>query len=422
MSAVTGRPFAYHDGVLCAGGVALDRLSRRYGTPLYVYDLEEIRGAYAAYQTAFAAVPHRLCAAVKANANLTLLRHLARWGSGFDVVSGGELERVLHAGGQADRIVFSGVGKTAAEMDAALRAGILLFNVESEPELELLASRAARLRVQARYGLRVNPDIAAATHPHIATGLRQHKFGVSLDEARKLYAGYQSRWLRPSGISCHIGSQILDAAPFAEAARRLAGLVGELERRHNGLHLRFVDLGGGLGIRYRPGQRPPSLRRYAAAVLAGLRQAGLEQGRELLLEPGRSLFAAAGALLTQVLYVKSAARRFVITDAGSNDLMRPSLYDAYHEIVAVRPRAGRRRGVDIVGPICESGDSFARDRPLTPVAAGDVLAILDAGAYGFTLSSNYNARPRAAEVVIAGGRAHLARRREAVADLWAAEV
>ncbi|HEY7855778.1 MAG TPA: diaminopimelate decarboxylase [Terriglobales bacterium] len=394
----------------------LTALARRFGTPLYVYDFDLIRHNFEQYRRAAGTTDHLICAAVKANGNLALLRRLAQWGSGFDVVSGGELERVLMAGGRADRTVFSGVGKTRDEIDAALRAGILLFNVESEAELDLLAERAARLRLAARFGLRVNPDIAAVTHPHIATGLRQHKFGVTLALAQKLYLRPRPRWLEPAGISFHIGSQILSLAPFARAAARVAQLTARLAER--GVALRYFDAGGGLGIAYRPGQRPPTIAAYVGAL-----RTALPPGMSLLIEPGRSLVAAAGSLLTRVLYVKDSGRkRFVIADAGSNDLLRPSLYDAYHDIQPVIPRRGARRVVEIVGPICETGDVLGRERRLPPLAADDYMVIADAGAYGFSLSSNYNARPRAAEVALEGGRARLVRRRETSSDLAAADL
>lgn len=411
------RPFSYRQGQLCAAGVPMAALARRFGTPLYVYDGDAIAAAYSAFDQALAHRSHLICAAVKANANLALLRRLAALGSGFDVVSGGELERVLQAGGPAGRIVFSGVGKSAEEMDAALRAGILLFQVESEPELDLLRERAERLRRPARYGLRINPGVSAATHRHIATGLPQHKFGVDAATARRLYRRHRAGRLQPCGISFHVGSQLLQARPLIEAARRVAALARELLAA--GIPLRYFDAGGGLGIAYRRGQRPPSL----AAYLEGLETALAGTDLTLLLEPGRRLFAAAGLLLTEVLYDKrSAGTRFLITDAASNDLMRPALYGAYHEIVPVRLRAGARRRVDIAGPVCETGDTFAHARTLPPVRAGDLLAILDAGAYGFTLASNYNARRRAAEVVIENGRARLVRRRETMADLLQPEL
>ncbi len=416
------RSFGYRRGVLQAQGITLEALARRFGTPLYVYDFDAVGAAYAAYARAFAGREHRICFAVKANGNLALLRRLAGWGSGFDVVSGGELARVRRAGGAAGGGVFSGVGKTAAEMDQALAAGILLFQVESEPELELLAERAARRRRRARFGLRVNPDVAAATHPHIATGERGHKFGVAMEAAERLYLrsrrGAMGRWLEAEAIGFHIGSQILDPAPFALAARRVGELGAALERQ--GVKLRTFDAGGGLGIAYERGQRPPSLAAYARALGQGW--AGARE-RRLLLEPGRSLVAAAGALLARVLYVKEQGKQtYVILDAGANDLLRPSLYGAYHEIAPLRRRAGRRRAVEVVGPLCETGDAFAHARPLPPLQAGDGVALLDAGAYGFALSSNYNARPRAAEVALEGGLTRLIRRREGTQDLWNGEV
>lgn len=412
------RPFLYQQGVLGSNGVALDRLAKRFGTPLYVYDREGIEAAWREYDQAFAASPHVICASVKANGNLAVLEAMARLGSGFDIVSGGELLRVLKAGGDPGQVVFSGVGKTAAEMDQALDAGILLFNVESQPELELLAERARRRKVKARFGVRVNPDVAAETHPHIATGLHRHKFGLTLEAAAQLYRESLRRpWLEAAGISFHIGSQILDTEPFGEAVARVAALVKQL--RAEGLPIRYFDIGGGLGIAYRNDQTAPSVQVYAKAVEHALK--GLDCC--LLMEPGRRLVAAAGALVTEVLYIKeNAGRTFVITDAGNNDLIRPTLYSAYHEIVPVKKPGKAVHRVDIVGPICETGDAFARDRELAPVAAGDLLAILDAGAYGFSLASNYNSRCRPAEVLIEKGKARLVRRREVLDDLLAEEL
>ncbi len=404
--------FAYRRGSLYAGPIALETLARRFGTPLYVYRWEAIAAAYGAYEAALAGQPHLICAAVKANGNLALLQRLARLGSGFDIVSGGELQRVRRAGGDPGKVVFSGVGKTAAEMDAALAAGILLFNVESEGELELLAARAAAARRRARFGLRVNPNIAAATHPHISTGLRRHKFGLETAAAVALYrraAGFS--WLEAAGISFHIGSQILDPEPFGAALDRILKIVDKLPARP-----RWLDIGGGLGIAYREGERAPSI----AAYLTPLRRRLAGAGFTLLLEPGRRLLAPAGVLLTRALYRKrNGGREFLIVDAGHNDLIRPVLYDAYHRILpARRPKPGARaRPVDVVGPVCETADFFARDRRLPPVAPGELLAILDAGAYGYVLASNYNARPRPAEVLVAGGRARLIRRRETIDDL-----
>jgi diaminopimelate decarboxylase len=396
--------------------VPLSSLAKRFGTPLYVYDWDSIARAYREFDESFAAFPHLICASVKANANLNLLRRLAGLGSGFDIVSGGELQRVLCAGGNIGKTVFSGVGKTIEEVDAALAADILLFNVESDSELALLEARARNNRRRARFGIRVNPDVAADTHPHIATGMHRHKFGIEVQQAVGLYRrARSSRFLDAAGISFHIGSQILDATPFVEAVARVRDIVQDL--RAGGIAIRYFDIGGGLGISYRPADRPPQLSDYVARVEHAL------QGFDgtVVLEPGRRLFAAAGALLTRVIRVKrNAGRTFVIADAGYNDFIRPILYSAYHEIVPVKKHPGRRI-VDIVGPICETADAFARERALAPVESGDLLAILDAGAYGFSISSNYNSRPRPAEVLIEGGKAVLIRRRETLDDLFAPE-
>lgn len=411
------RPFAYRRGQLARGATPLAALARRFGTPLFVYDLDAVLAAYGAYERAFARVPHQICAAVKANANRAVLAALARAGSGFDIVSGGELAQVLAAGGEPRRVVFSGVGKTAGEMDAALRAGIGLFNVESAPELALLAERARRLRRVAPFGLRVNPDVAAPTHRHIATGRRGHKFGVAPAEALALYRQYAGhRWVRATAASVHIGSQILDPAPFAAAVRRLGRFAAEV--RAAGCALEALDIGGGLGIAYRPGERAPSPAAYARAVLAALGKDAA--GMRLILEPGRSLFAAAGVLLSQVLYIKhNGGLRFVILDAGFTELIRPALYGAYHEILPLRRRPGRRSPAEVVGPVCETADTFAHARPLPPLAAGEFVALMDAGAYGYSLASNYNGRPRPAEVVLRRGRVQLARRRETLAEMMA---
>ena len=411
---------------LHCGPVPLPRLARRWGTPLYVYSADAILARYALFAEAFAGQAHLVCYSVKANSSLAILKLLAAQGAGFDIVSGGELERVLAVDRRAaSRVVFSGVGKTAAELDLALRANIRVFNVESEQELELLDERAAKRGRVARFALRVNPDVFAETHPYISTGLSEHKFGIAMTEARALYAkARRSRRLQATGVSVHIGSQIRDAAPFGAAASRVAALVREL-RADGEQTLRSVDLGGGLGIEYdSDAEWDPRARvlAYADTVRAAL--GGLE-GIELLLEPGRFLVAQAGALLTEVLYTKqNGGKRFVITDAGMNDLIRPSLYGAYH---AIEPVAAARKGkaaaetVDIVGPVCESGDFFARDRALPRLARGDLLAVLDAGAYGLSLASNYNTRPRPAEVLVQGKKARLIRRRETVRELLAAE-
>ncbi|HTV83450.1 MAG TPA: diaminopimelate decarboxylase [Acidobacteriaceae bacterium] len=402
-------------------GVSLEMLARRYGTPLYVYSAGHMAARLRMFQAAFRSVPHLVCYAVKANSTLAILELFARGGAGFDVVSGGELERVLAADlGGAARTVFSGVGKTAVEMDSALRAGILQFNVESEGELELLAERAARLRKRARIALRVNPDVFAETHPYISTGMREHKFGIDIRQARAVYRR-AGKYLEPSGVGVHIGSQIQSPEPFGAAAERVAKLVTELRR--DGHAIRYVDAGGGLGVEYRaekPFDAEEQVRRYAAALIPVVQALG---GVTLLLEPGRFLVAQAGALLTRVLYVKkNGTKNFVIVDAAMNDLIRPALYQAHHEIVPVLPRRGERTMMaDVVGPVCETGDFFARDRDLPPVKPGDLLAILDAGAYGMSLASNYNSRPRAAEVLVEGRRARLIRRREKIDDLLATE-
>ncbi len=405
---------------LYCGKVSLEALARRFGTPLYVYSADQIVERLALFQAAFAGREHLVCYAVKANSALAILKLLAGRGAGFDIVSGGELERVLAAAPEAaGRVVFSGVGKTPAEIDLALEAGILAFNVESESELDLLAERAQKLKRRARFALRVNPDVFADTHPYISTGLREHKFGIDIRQAPKIYRNAaHSRWLEPYGVSVHIGSQIRSADPFGSAMERVSKLVAQLVRE--GVRLQAVDAGGGLGIDYHAAgfDAVPKVAEYAAAVESAL--AGFK-GR-LLIEPGRFVVAQAGALLTRVLYVKrNGNKTFVITDAAMNDLIRPALYQAHHEIAPVRLRAGKPRPVDVVGPVCESGDFFARDRSLAPVDPGDLLALLDAGAYGMAQSSNYNTRPRAAEVLVEGAQARLIRRRETIADLLAPE-
>jgi diaminopimelate decarboxylase len=411
--------------VLHCEHIPLTRIAERYGTPLYVYSASAIRERLAAYTAAFRNVSHTVCYSVKANSNLSILRLLAREGCGFDVVSGGELQRVLTADRRAaKKVVFSGVGKTRAEMTVALKAGILLFNVESESELWALAECAAQLRTTARVALRVNPDVAANTHPYISTGLRKHKFGVPMRESRALYAKASvARSLEVAGVSVHIGSQIKEMPPFDETMSRVADLVRQL--REDGHNIEYVDAGGGLGIDY----EKPNLAefanyvsKYAAAVMNPLR--GLKV--HLLLEPGRSIVGPAGALITRVIYKKSnEGKRFLVVDAAMNDLIRPSLYDAYHQIVPVIQSGGASTGkekFDVVGPICESGDFLAHDRELPTVEEGDLLAILDAGAYGMALASNYNTRPRAAEVLVSGKTAKAIRKRERVADLMRGEL
>jgi diaminopimelate decarboxylase len=416
---VTSRPFHYpkNKSALHCEKVSLPSLAKKYGTPLYVYSAGQILDRYQLFSKAFAHRDHLICYSVKANSNLSILKLLAHCGSGFDIVSGGELQRILEVNKKAARrVVFSGVGKTAAEIDLALAAGILIFNVESESEVALLAERASKRRVRARVALRVNPDVFAQTHPYISTGLREHKFGIDIKAARPVYQEIKrSRYLDPVGISVHIGSQIQTAEPFGAALAGVAQLIRELEA--DGIQIKFVDAGGGLGIDYRSSAFDPvaEMAKYAAAVERSLE--GLQV--RLLLEPGRFLIAQAGALLARVLVVKrNGSKTFVITDAGMNDLIRPALYQAHHEILPVTQNpAAQPAVVDIVGPVCETGDFFARDREIPEVKEGDLVAILDAGAYGMSLSSNYNTRPRPAEVLVEGKRARLIRRRETIRDL-----
>jgi diaminopimelate decarboxylase len=401
--------------------VPLADLAKRFGTPVYVYSVSAIRDRVRSFERAFRKVPHTLCYSVKANSNLGILRLLAKMNCGFDVVSGGELERVLKVSRVAARkTVFSGVGKTRQEMEAALAADILLFNVESESELSVLAECAGRKKKTARIALRVNPDVSAETHPYISTGLREHKFGVPIADAARLYSlAAAHRSLSVAGVSVHIGSQILDVRPFAQTMERIAELVTEL--RANGHSITYIDVGGGLGIDYEKStsDSPERVAEYAEALLGPLRGLRLH----LLLEPGRSIVGPAGILLTRVLYKKTNYRKkFLVVDAAMNDLLRPALYGAYHQIVPVNTTtADSRETVDVVGPVCETGDFLARNRELPVVHEGDLLAVLDAGAYGMALASNYNTRPRPAEVLIDRKRVTLVRRRESVTDLLRAE-
>jgi diaminopimelate decarboxylase len=411
--------------VLHCEDVPLPRLAEKFGTPLYVYSTKTISERQHTFDRAFRDIPHTICYSVKANSNLSILRLLAKKGCGFDVVSGGELERVLTAERRAaKKVVFSGVGKTREELTAALKAGILLFNIESESELWTLAECAGRLRATAPLALRVNPDVAAETHPYVSTGLHKHKFGVPISEARALYAKASGvRYLRVRGVSVHIGSQITDAGPFGEAMSRVAELVREL--RGDDHKIDYVDAGGGLGISYdQPSAAsfPDQVAAYAAALVRPLRALDLH----LLLEPGRSIVGPAGVLLTSIVYKKSNnGKRFLIVDAAMNDLIRPALYGAYHEIIPVTLHAdplAKSETADIVGPVCETGDFFVRDRTLPIVAEGDLLAILDAGAYGMVLASNYNTRPRPAEVLVSEKSEKMIRRREKISDLLRPEV
>ncbi len=409
--------FAYHNGTLCAEQLPLDELAQRVGTPCYVYSRAAIELAYATYSSALSGRDALICYSVKANPNLAVLALMARLGAGFDIVSGGELARVLAAGGDPAKTLFSGVGKTEIEIEQALLAGVRCINLESEPELERVNALAGRLGRRAPVAFRVNPDVDARTHPYISTGLRQSKFGVPHDDAERLYAkAARMPNIEIRGIGCHIGSQLADPAPFVEAAARIAELAARLEVA--GISIAHIDLGGGIGIRYRD-EVPRPVAEFVAGALAalGARHVGL------ILDPGRSIIGNAGLLLTRVEYVKpGAAKSFLVVDAAMNDLLRPALYDAWHEVRAVReaPPGVRPVNYDVVGPVCESGDFLARERPLV-AGAGDLLAVMSAGAYGMSMSSNYNSRPRAAEVLVDGAQAHLIRARETVQDLFALE-
>ncbi|MCW6057188.1 diaminopimelate decarboxylase [Pseudomonas fragariae (ex Marin et al. 2024)] len=407
--------FNYRDGELFAEGVALSAIAERFGTPTYVYSRAHIEAQYRAYADALSGMPHMVCFAVKANSNLGVLNVLARLGAGFDIVSRGELERVLAAGGKAEKIVFSGVGKTREDMRRALEVGVHCFNVESTDELERLQEVAAELNVRAPISLRVNPDVDAGTHPYISTGLKENKFGIAIAAAEDVYIrASQLPNLEVIGVDCHIGSQLTTLEPFIDALDRLLALVDRLG--DCGIHLHHIDLGGGLGVRYRD-EEPPLAADYIKAVRERL--AGRDLG--LLFEPGRFIVANAGALLTRVEYLKHTEHKdFAIVDAAMNDLIRPALYQAWMDVTAVRPRDSEPRAYDIVGPICETGDFLAKGRELA-LAEGDLLAVHSAGAYGFVMSSNYNTRGRAAEVLVDGSQAFEVRRRETVAELLAGE-
>ncbi|WP_395504334.1 diaminopimelate decarboxylase [Ectopseudomonas hydrolytica] len=407
--------FTYRDGELFAEGVALSALAQRFGTPTYVYSRAHIEAQYRAYADALAGMPHLVCFAVKANSNLGVLNVLARLGAGFDIVSSGELERVLAAGGEPSRIVFSGVGKSRDDMRRALEVGVHCFNVESSVELERLQKVAAELGMKAPVSLRVNPDVDAGTHPYISTGLKENKFGIDIEQAEAVYArAAELPNLEVIGVDCHIGSQLTTLEPFLDALDRLLLLVDRLAAR--GIHIRHLDLGGGLGVQYRD-EQPPLAGDYIAAVRKRL------AGRDLALvfEPGRFIVANAGVLLTQVEYLKHTEHKdFAIIDAAMNDLIRPALYQAWMDVSPVQPRDGEARHYDLVGPICETGDFLAKDRQLV-LEEGDLLAVRSAGAYGFVMSSNYNTRGRAAEVLVDGEQAYEVRRRETVQELYAGE-
>ncbi len=407
--------FAYRDQTLHAEQVPLERIAATFGTPCYVYSRAALDAAYRAYDEALARRDHLVCYAVKANSNVAILKVLAQMGSGFDIVSGGELARVIAAGGDPRKTVFSGVGKTADEMRAALAAGILCFNVESASELQRLDRVAGELRKIAPVSLRINPDVDANTHPYISTGLKESKFGVAYEDALPLYrtaAGMPN--LKITGVDCHISSQVTEIAPFIAALQKLLGLVDRLAAER--IEIAHIDIGGGLGIRYRD-ETPPAVADYIRALTACLG----DRKQKIMFEPGRSLVGNTGILLTRVEYLKHGAHRnFAVVDAAMNDLIRPALYDAWHDILPVNPRRAPARRYEIVGPVCESGDFLGHDRDLS-LAEGDFVAIMSAGAYGMTMSSNYNTRPRAAEVMIDGGDMHLVRERETIEQLIALE-
>ncbi len=407
--------FNYRADQLFAEGVALSAIAERFGTPTYVYSRAHITAQYHAYADALGGVAHLVCYAVKANSNLAVLNVLARLGAGFDIVSRGELERVLAAGGEPGKIVFSGVGKTRDDMRRALEVGVHCFNVESTDELERLQLVAAELGVQAPVSLRVNPDVDAGTHPYISTGLKENKFGIAIADAEAVYArANELANLQVIGVDCHIGSQLTSLPPFLDALDRLLALIDRLAER--GIRIRHLDLGGGVGVRYKD-ETPPLVSDYIQAVRA--RTAGRDLA--LVFEPGRYIVANAGVLLTQVEYLKHTEHKdFAIVDAAMNDLIRPALYQAWMDVLPVQPRDGQGRLYDIVGPICETGDFLAKGRELA-LAEGDLLAVCSAGAYGFAMSSNYNTRGRCAEVLVDGEQAFEVRRRETVQELYAGE-
>lgn len=413
---MSGFPFfKYNDATLCVESVPLDQIYREFGTPCYVYSHAALTNAYREFDTAFAARDHLVCYAVKANPSLAILNLFARLGSGFDIVSGGELQRVLKAGGDPQKIVFSGVGKRSDEIRAALAANILCFNVESEAELRVLNHIANEMDKIAPVSLRVNPDVDARTHPYISTGLKENKFGIPFSEAEQLYfSGEKLTNIRITGLDFHIGSQLTELAPFTEACGKILGLLDCLEARK--LQIEHLDFGGGLGIRYF-GENPPSIQNYVAALCADIGH----RTQRILIEPGRSLVGNAGLLLTRVEYLKHTSHRdFAIVDAAMNDLIRPALYDAYHEILPVIVNGHSVKTYQIVGPVCETGDFLGYDRKLA-LSQGDLLAVMSAGAYGMSMSSNYNSRPRAAEVMVDGDNIYLIQERESVEQLFANE-
>ena len=407
--------FSVRDGYLFCEAMSAENLAERFATPLYIYSQAAITDAFTEWTAAFDGTDHLICFAVKANSNIAVLKLLASLGSGFDIVSGGELQRVLAAGGDPGKVVFSGVGKSAEEIELAITSGIRCFNVESAPELALIEKTATRLNKVAPISIRLNPDVDAKTHPYISTGLKENKFGVNSEMAKTLYhTALESDALLPVGIDCHIGSQLTEIEPFSDSVKHLKDLV--LDLRSSGIELQHVDIGGGLGIQYRD-ENVPS----AQALITAVREQLDDLSMELMIEPGRSIVGNAGALLTRVMVVKEGeTKHFAVVDAAMNDLLRPALYSAWQTIVEASPGAGQPQVYDVVGPVCETGDFLGKDRELS-VVEGDLLAVLGAGAYSFTMSSNYNSRPRAAEVLVNDTKAHVIRKRERVEDLWADE-
>ncbi len=403
--------FEYRTGELHCEGVALERIAAEVGTPAYVYSEETLRRHVRVFDEAFQSIPHLICYAVKANSNINVLRRFAEWGTGFEIVSGGELFRVLRAGGSPQKVIFDGPGKTPEEIRYAVDAEILFFNVESAAEMAVIQQAARTANKRVRVSVRTNPDVDPRTHPYISTGMQKHKFGVSLPDARELYRSLrQSPNIDIVGVTCHIGSQITEMAPFEEAVSSIRKFV--LELKSDGVGLQYLDVGGGLGISYNA-EEPPSPATYAASIAAATKDLGLT----IVLEPGRVIVGNAGILLTRVTLKKNqGSKRFLVVDAGMNDLIRPALYGSHHQLWPVRTRGGKET-VDVVGPICESADFFAQNREVEVLESGDLLAVMSAGAYGFSLSSNYNSRPRAAEVLVSGNSYQVIRRRESYEDL-----
>src|SRR5690625_1668209 len=410
--------FQYQNNTLYAEGVALTELAKKFGTPLYIYSRQALKDAWQAYQLGMEGRNVLICFGMKANSNLAVLDQFRQLGSGFDIVSGGELERVLAIGGDPAKIVFSGVGKHRAEMEAALKAGIKCFNVESEHELERLSEIATALQKTAPVSLRVNPDVDAKTHPYISTGLKDNKFGLPIEDAPRIYKrAQQLPNLKITGVDCHIGSQITQVAPYLDALDKLLDLIETLQTM--GISIQHLDLGGGIGIRYKD-EQPLTPKTLLDNVFAKLKARNLDH-LQIILEPGRSLVGNAGVLLTTVEYLKhSEHKNFAVVDAAMNDLLRPTLYDAWHDVLAVTPRKGTAMAYDVVGPVCESGDWLAKNRELV-LKQDDLLAVMSAGAYAFTMASQYNSRPRPAEIMVDGNQAHVVRQRETIGSLFELE-